>query len=378
MKIAIMGSLARSLVNFRGPLLRRLKDGGHDVVAIAGEEDASVASELAAWGIEFQAVPFVRRGQNPVADWRLAGRLARSLKAIRPDVWMAYTIKPVIFGGWAAVRAGVPHRVALMTGGGAAFNPGGWKRRLLRIAVERLYRSALAGYHKTIFQNPDDLQEFVSLGLARRERTVRVWGTGVDLSEFAPAPLPTDAPRFLLIARLLREKGIREFSEAAAIVRQSHPDAVAQILGPFDPGPSGIVPEELNACLRETGVEYLGSASDVRPFLQQANVFVLPSYYREGAPRSIQEAMALGRPIITTDVPGCRETVVEGVNGFKTPPRSAPSLARAMLELAASAEVREHMGRESRRLACERFDVDRINDEMIRQLIPADAERAAA
>lgn len=377
MRIVVMGGLARSLVNFRGHLLKRLCAQGHEVIACAGDEDDAVRQQLATWGIRFRTVPLSRTGRNPLDELRVVRRLTQLLKELRPDVFLGYTVKPVIYGGWAAASAGVPRRLGLITGLGSAFLPHDWKGRALRRVVVELYRSALTRFDRVIFQNPDDCQEFRSRRLVRDDQIARIHGTGIDLREFPVTPLPEDRPRFLMIARLLREKGVAEYAEAVRIVKQSQPSAVCQLLGPPYESPCAISLDQVRDWERSTGLEYLGETSDVRPFLTDCNVYVLPSY-REGVPRSTQEALAMGRAIITTDVPGCRETVVEGSNGILVSSQNATALAEAMLQLAGDVEERRRMGAASRRLAEQRFDVHRINDVLVDLIAPATAIRRAA
>ena len=376
-RIVVMGGLARSLVNFRGHLLKRLCAQGHDVIACAGDDDAGVRRQLSAWGIRFRAVPLSRTGRNPLDELRVVRNLTQLLGELRPDVFLGYTVKPVIYGGWAAASAGVPRRLGLITGLGSAFLPRDWKGRALRRVVVELYRSALARYDRVIFQNPDDCEEFRSRRLVRDGQIARVHGTGIDLGEFPVATLLDDRPRFLMIARLLREKGVAEYAKAAGIVKQAYPNAVCRLLGPPYESPCAIPVEQVREWERTTGLEYVGETHDVRPFLSECNVYVLPSY-REGVPRSTQEAMAMGRAVITTDVPGCRETVIAGRNGLLVPSQDAGALAEAMLQLAGHWDLRRRMGAESRKLAEERFDVHRINDELVDLIVPSTVIRRVA
>jgi len=372
-----MGGLARSLVNFRGHLLKRLCASGHDVIACAGDHDLEVKARLQAWGIRFLTVPLSRTGRNPLQELGVVRELARVLADVRPDVFFGYTIKPVIYGGWAAASAGVPRRIALITGLGSAFLPRDWKGRVLRKVVVELYRSALARYDRVVFQNPDDCDEFSRRRLVQPPQIARVSGSGIDLREFPVASLPADRPRFLLIARLLRDKGLVEYAHAVRQVKQRFPEAVCQLLGPPYDNPSAIPVSQVREWESTCGLEYLGETDDVRPAIADANVYVLPSY-REGVPRSTQEAMAMGRAVITTDVPGCRETVVHDRNGLLVPSHDSASLATAMLRLAGDSALRTRMGLESRRLAEERFDVHRINEQLLELMCPAESLARAA
>lgn len=360
---AIVTSQAFSMVNFRGPLIRDLVDAGVKVYALAPDYDDEFRQkvmELGASPVDFR---LTRTGMNPVRDGVDTLRLAALLRRLRPDVALGYFIKPVIYGTLAAWLAGVPRRVAMIEGLGYVFTVSGdrqtWKRKLLRTLVGGLYRFALARAQKVIFLNGDDLAEFVEADLVQEAKAVKLGGIGVDLSEW-PLALPVTQPvTFLLAARLLREKGIVEYAEAARLVKVRHPEVRFLLLGGLDPNPGGLGQPEVQAWVREGLLEWPGHVA-VKPWLAQASVYVLPSY-REGLPRSTQEAMTMGRPVITTDAPGCRETVDEGVNGFLVPVRNVPALASAMLRFVETPSLIETMGRESRRLAEARFDVRNIN-----------------
>jgi glycosyltransferase involved in cell wall biosynthesis len=250
----------------------------------------------------------------------------------------------------------------MITGIGSAFNSGtSRRRRALVVVVRTMYRLGLRQAHVVFFQNGDDEASFVALGLVgRRHRLVRIAGSGIDLEAFTPTPLPPPPLTFLMVARLLRDKGLHEYVEAARQVRRRHPGVRVQLLGPLDPNPEGISSSEVEAIRAEGAVDYLGETSDVRPYLAAASVCVLPSY-REGTPRSLLEAMAMGRPIITTDAPGCRETIEPGRNGLMIPARDAGALADAMLAMIDAPERLTAMGLEGRRIAESRFDVHDVD-----------------
>jgi glycosyltransferase involved in cell wall biosynthesis len=360
----ILASLSLSLLNFRGPLLRALRERGHEVIAGAPEDEGAeaVREELAPQGIHFEPVPLARGGLNPLQDFGSLRALHTLLRRHRPDVLFAYTAKPVIYGGLAAGRVGGARFLPMITGLGYAFTEGGGpKRRLVRALVEALYRRALAGAEAVIFQNPDDERLFRALGLVpERVPSVRVCGSGVDLEAFAPAPLPA-APVFLMLARLVADKGVREYVEAACIVKRRFPGAVFQLGGGLDPNPSGVKAAELQTWQDSGVVDYLGNVDSVQTALAACRFYVLPSY-REGTPRSVLEALATGRPVITTDAPGCRETVVHGENGLLVPPRDAPALAAAMIQLLETPDTEiQRMAQASLALACEKYDVHKVN-----------------
>ena len=308
----MIASLAVSLVNFRLELLKAMARAGYKVTALAPDSDPVVAAALQEIGVDFIHVPMGRTQTNPVEDFRTLWALWRYFRRARPDAVLAYTMKPVIYGCLAARLAGIDRRFALITGLGYVFTepqPSA-KIRALRFLSKSLYRRALAGAQRVFVYNPDDATMLLKERIVRNSQVTFVSGSGVDLAHFAASPIPSGAPIFLLIARLLWDKGIGDYAEAARIVRRRHPQTRIQLLGPFDANPAAIPRQEVEKWVAEGLIEYLGETRDVRPFLAECSVFVLPSY-REGIPRSVLEAMATGRPIITTDAPGCREVVVE-------------------------------------------------------------------
>lgn len=358
----LFGGYAPSLLNFRGPLIRALVGAGQEVIACAPEDDPEVASGLRELGAEYHPVPLRRTGLNPIVDVRSTVALARLFRELRADTFLAYTIKPVIYGSIAARLAGVRNRYAMITGLGYAFGRDSARQRALAGLVTGLYRVALSGSRAVFFQNPDDLAEFASRGILRgKTRPVLINGSGVDLDHFRPAPPVLEEPVFLLIARMIPEKGVADFVEAARIVKRRYPSARFQLLGPVDTNPNAIPRNVIAEWEQEGVVEYLGSQRDVRPALAAASVFVLPSYYREGTPRTILEALATGRPVVTCDAPGCRETVIPGRNGFLVPTRSPEALAAALERFAAEPQLIVSMGQAGLELARTRYDVHAVN-----------------
>ena len=364
MKVAIVGSLAYSLINFRGVLIQRITSAGHEVVACAPDDDAAVTATLGAMGARFRVVQMARASLNPFSDVRTFCALVRLLYEEKPDIILAYTQKPIIY-------TGIAHRIVrhgrffpLVTGLGYTFSEDG-RRPWLRSIVSSLYRLAIAEASSVILYNRDDCDELLRRGVLEAHQNVTmVPGSGVDVTHFTEQPVPPGQPVFLLIARLLHDKGLREFVAAARIVRSVYADAKFQLLGPFDANPASISEAELNQWRDEGCIEYLGATRDVRPYLAACSVFVLPSY-REGMPRTILEAMATGRAIITTDAPGCRETVTDNANGFVVPVRNAVALAEAMMRFCRNPALAASMGASSRQIAQRRFAVESINELLI-------------
>ncbi len=361
-RILVAGGVARSLILFRAPLLQAMVDAGHKVATCAGESDARVASELRARGVAFYAVPVDRRGVNPRNDLAYFLALRSVMADFRPDVFLAYTVKPVVYGSLMASHMRIPRIAAMITGAGAAMecHDASVRQRLVARLVRSLYRRALRRVDTVFFQNQDDESLFRTHAMLHATRVVQVQGSGVDLDYFQPAPPVLDPVTFLLAARLLPEKGVREYVEAARTLRARFPHVRCILVGPLEPG-CGLAEEEVRAWHASGTVEYFGSVLDVRPALASASVFVLPSYYPEGRSRAIQEAMAMARPIITTDWRGCRESVENGVNGWTVPVQDAAGLAETMSRFVQEPARIAAMGSESRRLAEELYDVKRID-----------------
>ena len=363
--IAIISIQAFSLVNFRGTLIRALRDRDVCVYALAPDFNDDLRTQISQLGAIPVDISLSRTGINPLRDVADVYRLSRLLKRLAPDVALNGYIKPVTYGSIAAWLARVPKRFSLIEGLGYVFldapESRTWRRRLLRWATTRLYKLALHLNHKVFFLNKEDASHFVGEGIVSSDKVVRIDGIGLDLDHFTPAPPVFEPVTFILVARLLREKGIYDFVEAARQVRERNQKVRFLLIGYCDENPSSVTEAELHHWMAEGIIEWPGRVDDVRTWLAQSSVFVLPSYYSEGLPRSNQEAMAMGRPIITTDWVGCRETVQEGVNGFLVPVRDPAAIAQAMELFVESPDLIVKMGHEGRRIAEERFDVNKIN-----------------
>jgi glycosyltransferase involved in cell wall biosynthesis len=364
----IIGGISRSLINFRGKMLQAMIAAGHTVTACAGEVEDDVVTSLSHWGVRFCGVQLDRRGTSLLGDRRYYQQLRQIIGQTAPDVVLCYTIKPVIYGSLAAANCGVPRIAAMITGVGAAQPGGTLKQQLVAALARRLYARALRHADVVFFQNRDDEAMFRSYRLLGKSRTVQIAGSGVDTNHYCFTPAASQPLTFLLIARLLVNKGIREYLAAAVQLKEKHGAAVRCLLaGPPETGGGGIALQELQASAEKGVIEYLGSLDDVRPAIRQCSVYVLPSY-REGMPRTVLEAMSMGRAIITTDAPGCRETVVDGVNGYLIPLKDAGALAQAMSRFVDDPSLIPRMGASSRALAEARFDVDKVNQVILAEL----------
>jgi glycosyltransferase involved in cell wall biosynthesis len=335
---------AWNIWNFRRPVVEALLADGHRVTVLA-PPDVSVP-DLERIGCRFRPLEMSVKGLNPVQDLKLQRRLTRIFREEAPDAVLSYTIKNNIFGARAASAVNVPF-IPNITGLGTAFLSGG----LLQTIAEQLYRRAFGKLPIVFFQNEDDRDMFIDRKLVRSDQARLLPGSGIDLSRFAAAEMPDAGapPVFLMIARLLRDKGVIEFVEAARQVKAAHPEARFQLLGATgSENRTAIDSATVDAWVAEGVVEYLGTTNDVRPAIAAAACVVLPSY-REGAPRTLIEAAAMARPLIATDVPGCRAVVDHDISGFLCEVRSADSLAQALERfLALTPKEREGMGRAAR------------------------------
>lgn len=377
MKFLIISSFIPSVLNFRGKLLESIQQQGLEIHIIAPDVALfkTEQQKLEGLGYYIHEVPMQRTGTNPIADLKTLRAMYNIIKKIKPDYVLSYTIKPVIYGTLAAWLAKVPHRFALITGLGYAFQnvEHGSKRSFFQKIVHGLYQQALSHSDKVFFQNPDDLKLFQDLKLLQPNLpTVVVNGSGVNVTDFNVLPFPVNTQNkpklsFLLIARLLGDKGVREYAEAAKLIKQQHPEVEFHLVGWIDENPAAIQQQELDTWIADARLKYWGKLSDVRPAIAESSIYVLPSY-REGTPRTVLEAMAMGRAIITTDAPGCRETVIQDENGFLVEVKSVSSLVNAMEEFINNPALIEQMGQRSREIALNKYDVHQVNRHMMQEM----------
>jgi glycosyltransferase involved in cell wall biosynthesis len=353
-RIIVAANSSWNLRHFRGGLIRALVAAGHDITTVSPDPTGVRFGDLR---VPHRTWRMDRSGTNPLRQLALLRSLGRIIREEGPDLLLGFTIKPNIYGCTACRLAGIP-AVPNVTGLGTAFLRGPVFRR----AVVAMYRFAFARARLVFFQNPDDRALFLREEIVRPGQSRVLPGSGIDLDHFGPSELPQE-PRFLMVARLLGDKGVREYAGAARKLKDRFPSATFALLGEVDHGNrSAIESQELGSWIREGILEYLGPADDVRPHIRQASAIVLPSY-REGLPRTLLEGAAMARPLIGTDVPGCREVVRDGVTGFLCEARSVDSLAAAMERLARmSPEARAQLGAEARAMAEREFDEKRVTD----------------
>lgn len=373
MKIAIIGTVASSILGFRANLIKTLLEQEHSVYAFVSEYSQNELNAIAALG----AIPITyelnRGGVNPLADAKATYALFKKIKEISPYLVFSYFSKPVIFGTLAAKLAKVPKVIGMLEGLGYTFteqpNHVSKKTQVIKKVQIYLYKLALPQLDKIVFLNPDDPKDLLDEYSIKVKQVEVLGGIGLNLEDYSYTSTYPSQPTFIFVARLLAEKGIHDYIAAAKIVKNKYVDAKFIVLGSIDKEALGALTEaELKQFTEANIVEYPGHVNNVPEWIANSSVFVLPSYYREGVPRSTQEAMAVGRPIITTDVPGCRETVIDGVNGFLVEKWNPQALAEKMIYFIENPKEIKKMGYESYKIAQEKFDADKVNKRLITML----------
>lgn len=370
MKVVFIGTVASSFYGFRADLIRTLLKKGYQVYAFTSEYTAEDLKKIEKLGATPITYTLNRGGLNPLADIVATYRLSKKIKTINPDLVFSYFSKPVIFGTLAAKLAQVPRVIGMLEGLGYTFTEQleglSKKTQLIKKIQVFLYKIALPQLDQLIFLNPDDPKDLLEKYAINVKNVEVLGGIGLNLDHYKYSTNFTSDISFIFIARLLAEKGIHDYIEAAKIVKEKYPLVKFIVLGAIDKEALGSLKEEELASLVKTNIiEYPGHVSNVSEWIENSSVFVLPSYYREGVPRSTQEAMAIGRAIITTDVPGCRETVEDGVNGFLVPKWDPEALAEKMIYFIEHPEQIQVMGVESYKIAVEKFDAEKVNQRLV-------------
>lgn len=362
-RFLIIASDSKSLVKFRGDFLRDLKRQGFDVCAMSPHDAyfETAKQTFQNWGVFLQDVCLENTSTNPFKDLRGIIDLYRKIKIVNPDIVYCYTIKPILYGGFAVWLLKIPKRYALFSGLGHLYTEHDLKTRFLRWLGNGLLKIVLPVFTRIIFQNSDDCQTLKDLGLVRSSQVFLTQGSGVNLDNYPKTPLPKeDSPSFLFVGRLLKTKGILEYLDAIEIVRRKGCKNKFSVLGGGHSNPAALDQGFLLKRMAELNIDYLGEKATALDQIQRHHIIVLPSY-REGTPRALLEALAVGRVILTTDVPGCREVVVNGENGLMVPPKDPQALAEQMLYLINNPTLLPEMAEKSYQLAINKFDVRKVN-----------------
>ena len=369
-KIILLNNIYQDILGFRKHLVQFLVAHNYQVYAMATNytlEAKKKVEELKAIPIDYT---FTRGGTNPLVDLRDMKRLEQIFKQIQPDILLASFVKPVIFGTLAAKKAKVPKIIVMLEGLGYTFTeqPNGQtlKAKLLRKIQVFLYKIALPKADAVLFLNPNDPKDLLDKYHINVKKREVLGAIGLDLKNYPFSNAPTSPISFIFVARLLREKGIFEYLKAVEIVKAKYPSAIFKVIGSFDSeNPGALKKEELDKYIQKGFITYPGFVNNVNQWITESSVFVLPSY-REGVPRSTQEAMAIGRAVITTNVPGCRETVVNGKNGFLIPKWDVKALVQAMQYFIENPNEISRMGEESYQIALEKFDGEKVNEKLLK------------
>ena len=358
MKIAFLTGHAPSVYMFRLDCMKYLQQNGFEVAVLAPEPREEWAQTFEKYGISYTQIALSKNSTNPLSDISAYFDIKKKLKKIQPDIVFCDHAKMIIYGLLAAKRLKIRNRLVMMGGVGSVLRdpPESFKRKLVKLILTIEYRVSLPLADRIFFQNEDDFQLFEKHHMAKRSQAVMVPGSGVNLERFPYTALPKNHD-FLFVGRLIRDKGLMEYMEAGRILRKKVPDAKLHVIGYFDPNQTMLSIADLQPYIDDGTIIFHGKQDNVLPFLQQCFAFVLPSYH-EGTPRSVLEALSVGRPVITTDAPGCRETVKEGENGFLVPVKNTAAIADAMLRLCNEPQTAQNMAAASRSYAETKFDVN--------------------
>ena len=363
MKIMMIAPKTSTFINFRGDLMKAISEKGNEIVAVCPE--GGFEDTLKELGARCILIPLKKNSTTIFDNLAYLKHLTEIMKQEKPDKIFAYTIKPVIFGSIAAKRAKIKEMYSMITGLGYVYAVESFKTKILQLICGIGYKTAFKYNKKVIFQNKDDIEEFVHRKYLKKEKCELVDGSGVNMDRFKRNPLP-EGNTFLMVSRILKQKGVREYFEAAKIVKEKYPDAKFLYVGAEDKTQLALNLDEVRSEFLDSGIiDYCGESNDVPSYIAKSTCFVLPSYYREGVPRTLLEALAMGRPILTTDTVGCRETVKEGVNGFFVHIKDSKALAEKMIYMIEHREELEKMSDASYHYCKERFDVNIINKRML-------------
>ncbi len=356
-RVLLICGISQTVITFRLGLIKALQNNGYSVAVIALDDD--YRDDIIEKGIEFYSVNSQNRSLNPFGMSKLQKKYKALVKRIQPEIVFTFMLKPNIFGTRAAKKAGVKKIFSMVEGAGDVFINNGLKWKVIRAVVCKMYRKSFKYANKVFFLNNDDKAEFIERKLVKSEQCEVIPGIGVDTDYFAFKPIK-NYRTFLMIARMLKTKGVIEYCKAARIVKQKYPDAIFNYLG----AEGTVKVSDIQEYIDDGSINYLGTTKDVRPYLEDCAVYVLPSY-REGMPMSVMEAESVGRAIIATNVQGCKHTVVDGVNGFLVEKCNEKSIADAMINFLDNPQKVDEMSRGSRNLVEEKFDRNKINTQLL-------------
>lgn len=360
MTILVLSSHTPSLFWFRMDMMQAFCTKGAKVVAVGPESENNWSKKFTDAGIEYRSIPVSRNGLNIFGDLSTYWALKKLISELHPEKIFTYQAKTIVYGTLAARRIDKHIEVyPLVAGLGSIFRGNGLKNILIKTILSLQYRVAFSFANKVIFQNEDDLSELVRSHLLPRNKCYIIHGSGVNTNKFVKTELPKE-DAILFIGRLIGDKGIREYLELAKRIKKSRKEVKCMLVGPFDSNPSAISQQELQPYIDNNIIEYYGEQTDVRPYLTTCTVYVLPSYH-EGTPKTVLEAMSMGRPIVTTDAPGCRETVSDGVNGYLVPIKNVDALETAVNKILNNRELATHFSENSRHIAEQKYDVKIVN-----------------
>lgn len=362
-KIIFIAPQTKSLINFRGDLMIDIINKGYEVIAITPEKEQEDFFKKN--NIKVSLIKLNKNSTSILKTISYYRKLKKIIKKENPDKVFSYTIKPVIFGSIAAHKAGVKDIYSLVCGLGYVYTANNLKHKILQLICGKAYKIAFKYNKRVIFQNQDDMNEFTERKYLKKEKCELVNGSGVNLSKFKRNKLPKNIS-FLMVSRILKEKGVLEYFEAAKRVKEKHDNIKFTYVGQLDEGKNAIKYEDLRQYIDKKIVKYIPYTKCVEEYYKKCSVFVLPSYYREGIPRTLIEATAMGRPIITTNMPGCKETIINNKNGIFVATKNVEQLTKAMLYMIENSNRLQNMGNESYKICINKFDITIINKQMLK------------
>lgn len=360
MRVILLSSHTPSFFWYRVDLMLEMRAHGAEVYAAGQMPEEDWKAKFEELGVKYRQIEVSRNGLNPFMDFETLKSIRKLLKEISPDKVFVFQAKMISYGSMAAESLGIKEIYTLIAGVGSVFLGKTLKEKMVMYTMSYLYKQAFRRSKKIFLQNNDDKDLLIDKGLLKDDKIVMIHGSGVNLDIFSVSELP-DKPTFLYIGRLVKDKGVGEYLKACQMIKTEYNKKVRCLLvGPYDTNPTALKPKELQTFIDEGVIEYFGEQTDVRPFIRQCSVFVLPSY-REGTPKTVLEAMSMGRAIITSNAPGCKETVINGVNGYLTEVKNTKDVAEKMKELIEHPNLVTTMGLKSREMAVDKFDVRKVN-----------------